>query len=57
MEDLKKLIDGLQKSVKSIETRMDSLTAGEASALGAKSPGERLPPAPTWADRIEETEA
>ena len=64
MENFKEVLDGLQKSVKSLQEQMVSIRAGEVPATGAKLPGERSSPVqqvgdevPTWAERMElETE-
>ena len=66
MEEFKKILEGIQKSVESLEKRVDSIQkAGEVSASGAKSPGDRSLPLPvisdedevshtvSWADRME----
>ena len=66
MEEFKKILEGIQKSVESLEKRVDSIQkAGEVSASGAKSPGDRSLPSPlipvedevspvvSWADRME----
>ena len=42
MEDFKKVLDELQKSVKSLQDQMTSLKLGEVPS-GAKNPGERSP--------------
>ena len=62
MEDFKKVLDELQKSVKSLQDQMTSLKSGEVPS-GAKTPGERSlvqqvgDEVPTWAERMElETE-
>ena len=63
MEDFKKVLDELQKSVKSLQDQMTSLKSGEVPSR-AKTPGERSPlvqqvgdEVPTWAERMElETE-
>ena len=47
MEEFKKILEGIQKSVESLEKRVDSIQkAGEVSASGAKSPGDRSLPLP-----------
>ena len=64
MEEFKKVVDELQRSVKSLQDQMTSLKSGEVPS-GAKTPGERSSPVqqvgdevPTWAERMElETEA
>ena len=64
MENFKEVLDGLQKSIKSLQEQMVSIRAGEVPATGAKLPGERSSPVqqvgdevPTWAERMElETE-
>ena len=66
MDEFKKILEGIQKSVESLEKRVDSIQkAGEVSASGAKSPGDRSLPLPvisdedevshsvSWADRME----
>ena len=57
MEDFKKVLDELQKSVKSLQDQMTSLKSGKVPS-GAKTPGERFPfvpqvgdEVPTWAER------
>ena len=63
MEDFKKVLDELQKSVKSLQDQMTSLKSGEVLS-GVKTPRERSPlvqqvgdEVPTWAKRMElETE-
>ena len=64
MEEFKKVVDELQRSVKSLQDQMISLKSGEVLS-GAKTPGERSSPVqqvgdevPTWAERMGlETEA
>ena len=64
IEEFKKVVDELQRSVKSLQDQMTSLKSGEVPS-GAKTPGERSSPVqqvgdevPTWAERMElETEA
>ena len=64
MEEFKKIVDELQRSVKSLQDQITSLKSGEVPS-GAKTPGERSSPVqqvgdevPTWAERMElETEA
>ena len=64
MEEFKKVVDELQRSMKSLQDQMTSLKSGEVPS-GAKTPGERSSPVqqvgdkvPTWAERMElETEA
>ena len=64
MEEFKKVVDELQRSVKSLQDQITSLKSGEVPS-GAKTPGERSSPVqqvgdevPTWAERMElETEA
>ena len=66
MEEFQKILKGIQKSMESLEKRVDSIQkAGKVSALGAKSPGDRSLPLPvisdndevshtvSWADRME----
>ena len=66
MDEFKKILEGIQKSVESLEKRVDSIQkAGEVSASGAKSPGDRFLTLPvisdedevshsvSWADRME----
>ena len=59
MEDFKKVLDELQKSVKSLQDQMTYLKSGEVLS-GVKTPGERSPlvqqvgdEVPTWAERME----
>ena len=64
MEEFKKVVDELQRSVKSLQDQITFLKSGEVPS-GAKTPGERSSPVqqvgdevPTWAERMElETEA
>ena len=64
MEEFKKVVDELQRSVKSLQDQITSLKSGEVPS-GTKTPGERSSPVqqvgdevPTWAERMElETEA
>ena len=64
MKEFKKVVDELQRSVKSLQDQMTSLKSGEVPS-GAKTPGERSSPVPqvgdevpTWAERMEpKTEA
>ena len=65
MYEIQKVLDGLEKSVRSLQDQMDSMKrAGEVLVSGAKSPERSSPSAsrgdevPSWADRMElETEA
>ena len=65
MDEIQKVLDGLEKSVRSLQDQMDSMKrTGEVPVLGAKSPERSSPSAsrgdevPSWADRMElETEA
>ena len=64
VEEFKKVVDELQRSVKSLQDQMTSLKSGEVPS-GAKTPGECSSPVqqvgdkvPTWAKTMElETEA
>ena len=65
MDEIQKVLDGLEKSVRSLQDQMDSMKrAGEVPVSGAKSPersslsASRGDQVPLWADRMElETEA
>ena len=59
MEEFKKVVDELQRSVKSLQDQMTSLKSGEVPS-GAKTPGERSSSVqqvgdkvPTWAERMD----
>ena len=65
MDEIQKVLDGLEKSVRSLQDQMDSMKrSSKVTVLGAKSPKRSSPSAsrgdevPSWADRMElETEA